>query len=56
MTDTVPDPVYYLIPKEMLEGVLGYLGRRPYAEVAAAMRALEQLQPAPLSSQEDPAP
>lgn len=40
------DPQYYLIPKAMLEGVMAYLGRRPYGEVGQAMRALEQLQPA----------
>lgn len=53
MTD---EPQFYLIPRAMLEGLLAYLGRRPYGEVAAAMRALEQLQPAPQGEAEPPEP
>ena len=36
----------YLIPQELLTGVLQYLAGRPYAEVAQAIEALRQLQPA----------
>lgn len=49
------DDAHYLIPAQMLHGLIGYLGRRPYAEVAAAMRALESLQLAP-GSAPDPEP
>jgi len=38
--------VNYLIPQELLTGVLQYLAARPYAEVAQAIEALRQLQPA----------
>lgn len=41
------DEPHYIIPAAMLHGLLAYLGRRPYAEVAQAMRALEALQVAP---------
>jgi hypothetical protein len=44
------DEPHYLIPAAMLHGLLAYLGRRPYAEVAQAMRALEALQLAPGSA------
>jgi len=44
------DEPHYLIPAAMLHGLLAYLGRRPYGEVAAAMRALEALQLAPGSA------
>lgn len=49
------DEPHYLIPAQMLHGVIAYLGRRPYGEVAAAMRALEALQLAP-GSAPDPQP
>lgn len=49
------DPRFYLIPADMLTGIIAYLGRRPYAEVAQAMRALESLQLAP-GSAPDPEP
>jgi hypothetical protein len=52
---TMTDEPHYLIPAAMLHGLLAYLGRRPYAEVAQAMRALEQLQLAP-GSAPDPEP
>jgi hypothetical protein len=51
----VTDDAHYLIPAAMLHGLLAYLGRRPYGEVAAAMRALEALQLAP-GSVPDPEP
>lgn len=35
----------YLIPQELLTGILQYLATRPYAEVAQAIDALRQLQP-----------
>lgn len=44
------DEPHYIIPAQMLHGLLAYLGRRPYGEVAQAMRALEQLQLAPGSA------
>lgn len=34
---------YLLIPKELRDALLEYLGRRPYHEVAMAMQALMQL-------------
>jgi len=40
-------PTHFLIPREMLDGLIAYLGRRPYAEVGMAMQALERLMPAP---------
>jgi hypothetical protein len=49
------DDAHYLIPAAMLHGLLAYLGRRPYAEVAQAMRALEALQLAS-GSAPDPEP
>jgi hypothetical protein len=49
------DDAHYLIPAAMLHGLLAYLGRRPYGEVAQAMRALEALQLAP-GSAPDPEP
>ena len=36
----------YLIPQELLNGILQYLAARPYAEGAQAIEALRQLQPA----------
>ena len=36
----------YLISQELLSGILQYLAARPYAEVAQAIEALRQLQPA----------
>lgn len=47
---TMTDEPHYLIPAQMLHGLLAYLGRRPYGEVAQAMRALEALQLAPGSA------
>lgn len=44
MTD---EPTHFLIPKAMLEGLIAYLGRRPYGEVGVAVQALERLEPAP---------
>lgn len=49
------DEPHYIIPAAMLHGLLAYLGRRPYGEVAQAMRALEALQLAP-GSAPDPEP
>jgi hypothetical protein len=40
-------PTHFLIPTQMLQGLIAYLGRRPYAEVGPAMQALERLEPAP---------
>lgn len=36
----------YLISQDLLSGILQYLAARPYAEVAQAIEALRQLQPA----------
>jgi hypothetical protein len=44
MTD---GPTHFLISAQMLQGLIAYLGRRPYAEVGMAMQALERLEPAP---------
>jgi hypothetical protein len=44
MTD---GPTHFLIPTQMLEGLIAYLSRRPYGEVGVAMQALERLEPAP---------
>lgn len=41
------EPTHFLIPAQMLQGLIAYLGRRPYAEVGMAMQALERLEPAP---------
>lgn len=48
MTD---GPTHFLISAQMLEGLIAYLGRRPYAEVGMAVQALERLEPAPPSDQ-----
>jgi hypothetical protein len=40
-------PTHFLISAQMLQGLMAYLGRRPYGEVGQAMQALERLEPAP---------
>ena len=35
----------YILPENVREGLLGYLGRRPYSEVHSGMKALLELQP-----------
>jgi len=35
----------YILPENVREGLLSYLGRRPYNEVFSGMKALLDLQP-----------
>lgn len=39
-----PPPAMYLVPENVLRGVIEYLRHRPYAEVAEAMPALAACQ------------
>ena len=40
----------YIITQDQLQGVLNYLGSRPYVEVIKLIQTLGQLQPAPADS------
>ena len=47
-------PTEFLIPRDLLEGVVRYLQTRPYAEVFQAVPALQSLKPAPVVEVEAP--
>lgn len=38
---------FYLLPEDLGNKVVGYLGRRPYAEVFELIRGLQGMMPAP---------